>query len=140
MKCFFDSNVIIDALTNREGTVDAERHLLYSAALGQINGIMCAKQMTDIYYALRKYVAEDHVRRELLSVIMEAFGILRTDKTLLSLGLYSKMSDFEDAVIVESAKMAGATLIITNDVKGFRDSGIDVKTPTEALAFLGIHP
>ena len=139
MKYFFDSNVIVDALTDRAGSVEEERRLLYAATVGEIEGIMSAKQMTDIYYVLRKHISDDKARRDLISILLQGFQIVSADKVILSLSLLSRVADYEDAVIAESAKQCGADCIITNDVRGFRNSGIDAKTPQEVASFLGIR-
>lgn len=139
MKCFFDSNVIIDALTNRIGVVEDERRLLYAATVGEMEGFMSAKQLTDIYYELRKYMPDDKKRRELISILLQGFEIIPADKSLLSAALPSNVSDYEDAFIAISAKKAGADFIITNDTKGFLQSEVEAKTPKEAIALLGIH-
>ena len=138
MKCFFDSNVIIDALTNRIGVVEDERRLLYAATVGEIQGVMSAKQLTDIYYVLRKYMPDDKKRRELISILLQGFEIIPADKSLLSAALSSGVLDYEDAIIAISAKKAGAAFIITNDTKGFLQSDVEVKTPKEAIALLRI--
>ena len=138
MKCFFDSNIIVDAFTNREGAVDIERRLLYGAIIGEVDGAVSAKQMTDIYYVLRKYIAKDGLRRELISILLEGLEILPTDKPLLKQALKSDVPDYEDAVIVECAKAVGSDFIITNDKDGFKHSDVAIKTPKEAVAFLGL--
>lgn len=138
MKVFFDSNVIIDALTNREGSVEASKRLVYAAAVGQIEGVMASKQMTDIYYVLRKYVADDRIRRDLIETLLQSFEILSIDKDLLVRSLASEVPDYEDAVIAESARRVGASFIVTSDEKGFAGCGVSVKTPAEAASSLGI--
>ena len=54
MKVLFDSNVIIDSISNRKDN-EAAKELLLMATSTEIEGYLCAKQITDIYYVLRKY-------------------------------------------------------------------------------------
>lgn len=133
MKVFFDSNVIIDALSRREGSVEAERRLLYAAVSGELEGVISAKQITDIYYVLRKYINDDRVRRDLLSILLNGLIVICADKALLVNSLKSTISDYEDAVIVDSAAFADASYIVTKDIKGFSKSSIPPITP-EALS------
>jgi predicted nucleic acid-binding protein len=50
--------------------------------------------------------------------------------------LKSKFSDFEDSVLHESARHAGAEYIITRNIKDFKNTKIPVFTPTEFLSML----
>ena len=133
MKYFFDSNVIVDAFTEREGSVEAERNLLYAAVIGMIKGVVSSKQMTDIYYILRKYVSDDKNRREILSILMKGLEIVPVDKELLEAALISPVPDYEDAVIVECAKRSNSSIIVTNDKTGFKNSGLDINSPSDAF-------
>lgn len=138
MKYFFDSNVIIDALTNREGAVEDERKLLYSATVGEIQGVIAAKQITDIYYVLRKYVPSDSARRDLLSILLEGFEVIPVNKDILKKALESDVSDYEDALIDACAEISGATAIVSNDKKGFINGKIKAVSPEEALATISL--
>lgn len=133
MKYFFDSNVIVDAFTEREGSVETERNLLYAAVIGMIEGVVSSKQMTDIYYILRKYVSDDKNRREILSILMKGLEIVPVDKELLEAALISPVPDYEDAVIVECAKRSNSSMIVTNDKTGFKNSGLDINSPSDAF-------
>lgn len=139
MKVFFDSNVIIDALTRREGAVEEERDLLYAAMAGKIDGILSAKQLTDIYYVLRKYIKEDETRRDLLSILIQGLEIVPVDRQLLTCALGSNVPDYEDALIAECAKVASVDFIVTNDTKGFKDAGITTILPNEAIKRIGVR-
>lgn len=138
MKVFFDSNVIIDALTNREGAVDCERKLLYAATVGEIEGVVSAKQMTDIYYVLRKYISSDPARRDLLSILLNGLQILPLDKAILSEALKSPIPDYEDAVIGICASACNAAAIVSNDKEGFDNSQIKAVSPQELAKRLGL--
>ena len=140
MRCFFDSNIIINAFKNVDENVEAERELLYDATIGKIEGVISAKQMTDIYYVLRKYVREDFRRREVISILLDSLEVVPVDKELLNSCLWSHVSesDYEDNIIIECAKRTNVDLIVTNDQNGFVYSEIETKTAKEALEMLNI--
>ena len=135
---FFDSNVIIDALSDRDGATNAERSLLLSATAGLLTGIIAAKQVTDIYYSLRRYVQDEDRRRGFIDILMHRFRIEFTDRSYLVEALRLGTEDYEDAVLAASAKGAGADFIVTNNSKDFRFCGIETKSPAEALEALGL--
>ena len=138
MKLFFDSNVIIDALTNREGAVEEARKLLYSATAGEIEGVVSAKQMTDVYYVLRRYIPEHSVRRDIISLLIEGFAILPVDKDVLQKALESVVPDYEDAVICACAEIASVDAIISNDKEVYKNGQIKAISPGEAVKQLGL--
>ena len=138
MKLFFDSNVIIDALTNREGAVEEARKLLYSATAGEIEGVVSAKQMTDVYYVLRRYIPEHSVRRDIISLLIEGFAILPVDKDVLQKALESVVPDYEDAVICACAEIASVDAIISNDKEIYKNGQIKAISPGEAVKQLGL--
>ena len=140
MRCFFDSNVIINAFKDVKDGVEAERDLLYYATIGKIEGVISAKQLTDIYYVLRKYIREDFRRREVLSILLDGLEVTPVDKEVLSACLWTNVSesDYEDNLIAECAKRANSDFIITNDLSGFRLSDIETKTPKEAIELINL--
>ena len=52
MKLFLDSNIIIDALVNRNDSHKSARLLLALAKLGEFNLVASPSQWTDMYYIL----------------------------------------------------------------------------------------
>ncbi len=139
MRAFFDNNIIIDALSEREGAQKIERSLLYGAVVGKFQGLLASKQLTDIYYVLRRYIPNDVKRRELLAILLVGFEVIPTEKELLLSALDSPIPDFEDAVIAGCAEAGRADFIVTNDAHGFSSCPIPVKTPEEAAKVLGIY-
>ena len=66
MKVLFDTNVIIDAFTMRDYDYKDSRDLLIKAANKEIDGYVSAKQITDIYYILRKYVNGEQIKKSII--------------------------------------------------------------------------
>lgn len=139
MVVFFDSNVIIDAMSDREGAVMDERRLLLSAVEGAFVGTIASKQITDIYYCLRKYVPEEERRRGFLDVLLHGLNVAFVDRDDLLKAMELGLQDYEDAVIAIVAKRMKADFIVTNNGKDFLGCGVPVKTPAEAAKELGIE-
>ncbi|MBP5216875.1 MAG: PIN domain-containing protein [Bacilli bacterium] len=135
MQALIDSNVIINALTNREGSVEDERRILTFAASRMISLAVSAKQITDIHYVLRKYVADEGKRRQFLELLLRVFKILPLGRDSLAPALTSRCTDFEDAVLVETCLINDVSAIITND-KRLKTSTVKVLSPNEFLQTL----
>lgn len=67
---------------------------------------------------------------------MALFEVASVNKLVIENALNSKFTDFEDSVLHESARHAGAEYIITRNIKDFKDSKIPAYTPTEFLSML----
>lgn len=131
-----DSNVIIDALTSREGAVEQEREILRLAASKRVSLCISAKQITDIHYVLRKHYPEESRRRAFIELLLRCFEVLPLTCECLSSALDSPDADYEDAVLSASCIRNGISSIVTNDAKGFAKSGLTVYTPTKFIESL----
>lgn len=131
MKVLFDSNVIIDALSEREDSNDCSS-LIFIEAIDyrNIQGYLLSKQITDIYYVLRKYVTED-VRKDFVNLLLKSFNIIDTTQDDLLKSLFINGIDYEDDILMNAALINGLDCIVTNNVKDFKKSKIQVFTPRE---------
>lgn len=135
MKYLFDTNVIIDALTSRNNISVYSQRLLKEVASSKIKAYLSCKQMTDISYILRKYYSQDDIK-EILGYLLEMFELLPILPSDIKIAQSLKISDFEDAVIYETAKTNMISCIITNNVKDFNNAKIGIMTPKELITAL----
>ena len=135
MRVLFDTNVVLDHLLGREPFVNSAERLLSLVDAGGLDGMVCATTLTTIHYLASKEVgssaAKDNIR-ELLAI----FDVACVDRDVLRGALDLGFSDYEDAVLHEAARAAGATAIVTRDGRGFARSSLPVFTPSELLAAL----
>lgn len=135
MRVLFDTNVLVDFLLDRIPFSEPASELLSRADRGEIQGFACATSFTTIFYLARKAVglssACEHVEA-LLSIL----DVAPVSRPTLEGAMSSPISDFEDAVIVESARQVNAQVILTRDEKGFRGASIPVQSPSSLLAIL----
>ena len=128
MNIVFDTYVIVDVLQKREPFCEDAVNLLYAVSNQQINGIITAKSLTDIYYLLRKSLNEK-AARELLSTMTELFDIVDTTGADCKLALISDMKDYEDAIMVETAKRIKADGIVTQNLKDYQTEDVKIYSP-----------
>jgi predicted nucleic acid-binding protein len=133
VKVLFDTNVVLDQLLERQPHVDSAEQLMSLVDSGRIEGVICSTTATTIHYLASKAVgapaALEYVRR-LLSI----FDVACVDREVLRGALDLGFPDFEDAVVHEAAREAGAAAIVTRDIVGFARSGLPVFSPAELLA------
>jgi predicted nucleic acid-binding protein len=133
VRVLFDTNVVLDHLLEREPFVDAAEQLLSLVDAGEVEGLICSTTATTIHYLAAKAVgasAAVEYLRELLSI----FDVACVDKDVLRTALDAGFADFEDAVVHEAARRAGASAIVTRDASDFARSQLPVFSPIELLA------
>jgi len=127
-----DLNVIIDYLEARNGCEKAGE-LFAKCFKGELKGYVCAHEITTLSYYLGKARKNRAENMKIISKILQIFDVIEVGKTILEKAIMSNITDFEDAVIVESAKMKKINCIITRNIKDFKNSPIPAILPEEYL-------
>ncbi len=133
MKLVFDTNVILDVLARREPFFDASLQSLEFIGRKGVSGAITANIVTDVFFLYKKHQPDRGKCKEAIRTLMNALEVLDTTRALCLLALDSSMSDFEDAVVAESAKLWSADFIVTRDGHGFDISPVKAITPAELL-------
>lgn len=136
MKVLFDSNVIIDVLSQREDGHSFSTDVYREVALGNIVGCLSSKQITDIHYVLRKYGLSDAERRGAIKILMDTFTVYPLLPSQLKLCLESDMDDYEDSVLDDCCSVNCINYLVTNNTKDFVFSKSIVITPEELCNLL----
>jgi predicted nucleic acid-binding protein len=128
-----DTNVVLDLLLAREPFVKAAVDIFCLVEASRIEACLCATTFTTIDYLLTRSLPVSD-SREALGRLIRLFDIAPVNRAVIEHALSSRMEDFEDAVLAEAGCLAGATCIVTRDVKDFAQSGLKVFEPDEFLA------
>ena len=128
-----DTNIIIDALANREPYASDARKIMEKCATREITGILAAHSIPNLFYILRKNFSQEE-RRFLLKNLCEIFRISDlTGKKILAALENKDFTDFEDCLQEECAIESMADYIITRNPADFKNSRIKVILPAEFL-------
>lgn len=138
MRLLLDTNVILDVLLARPPFAMDAAKVMAAVETGGAEGFLCATTVTTIHYltakAVGKKAAEKHIE-SLLSI----FQIAPVTGAILSSALKSKARDFEDAVLLESARAVSADAIVTRNPSDFpKSSGISIHLPGDVCRILGV--
>ena len=131
-----DTCIIIDLLQKREPFFQSAYLVFLSVANRRIDGVITAKSVADIYYLMHKYLHDDTKTRQALETIFKLFTVADTAGTDCKKALLSPISDYEDALMTETALREGADCIVTRNVKDFSKSAVSVYSPDDFLALL----
>ena len=136
MRVAFDTNVVLDAIMERPDAEAATR-LLRAVAEEQIEGVITANTITDIYYIARKKIGDKNAREAVFN-LLSIFDVAAVDGRACVDALSLPMKDYEDAVMAVCADREGAGCIVTRD-DDFVSSGInngclaDVMYPADVI-------
>ncbi len=136
MNVLVDTCVIIDSLQHRMPFSQDSDALCLEVASGNITGFITAESVSDIYYILHKAFHNDTDVREALEKLCLSFGILDTTAIDCRNAFSSSVSDFEDAIMVETGMRCHVDCIVTRNKKDFKNATLAIYTPDELLKIL----
>jgi predicted nucleic acid-binding protein len=129
------TNVILDVLLDRRPHSKASTALCAAVEARLSEGFVAAHAVTTIHYLLSRE-RDNATARKAVDSLLRVFSVAAVDRSVLQDALASASADFEDAVTLAAARLAGCDLIVTRDPKGFRGARIRVLAPEAALPLL----
>jgi len=135
MKILFDTNVILDVMLDREPFSEPASQLMSLVESGKIIGLLCATTVTTIHYLSTKVMGPIKAQNK-IKELMILFEVAAVNRSVIEDALVAKFTDFEDAVIYQAARHAGAEVIVTRDPKGFKRSKLPIYNSNEMLKVL----
>ncbi len=133
MRVLLDTCVIIDVLQHREPFWSDAYTLFLEIANHHADGFVTAKSLTDIYYLTHRLTHDNKETRKVISTILIPFDLLDTSAMDCRRALSSDLSDYEDAVMVETALRSGMDCIVTRNQRDYVKAPLPVYSPAEFL-------
>lgn len=133
---FIDSDIILDIILQRKPHFQASADLLNICSSKKITGYTSVHSILNVHY-LAKKIHGERLTRSAIEEITKIIAIISEDSTLIFKALTSDFSDFEDAVQYYAALSANAEVIITRNIKDYKNSVLPVFT---AEQFLNSYP
>lgn len=133
MRALLDTCVIVDAMQNREPFCKDAQELFLAAANNLFVGCITAKASTDIYYLMHRHTHSDKASREVLNKLFSLFEVADTAGIDCRRAIPSPVSDFEDAVMIETAARTEVDCIVTRNEQDFVKSTVPVLSPKDFL-------
>lgn len=131
-----DTNVVLDVLLNRTPFAADSVAVLAAVETSKCRGLLCATTFTTIHYILRKHVGGKNSLKR-ISELLTVFEVAAVSRPVVESSLTLGFRDFEDAILHESAKGAGADCIVTRNAGDFKKSELLIYSPAQFLASLG---
>lgn len=133
MRVIIDTNVVLDVLLARRPFVDAAARVFGLIEQSQIEGVLCATTVTTVDYILAQSLSRTECH-QVLRKLLELFEIAPVNRPVIEEALESKIADFEDAILEQCGRLAGADAIVTRNTRDFRNASLKALGPDELLS------
>lgn len=135
MAALLDTNVVLDALANREPWAKEAKDLLFLAACGKLDLCLSGSTITDVFYLVNRHVTHNRARSsQIIDTLMESLTVVNVGMRECLFAAHSSIADYEDAVVVEAAKSAKLDHIVTRNLEDFAGSDVPAISPHDYLA------
>lgn len=133
MRLLVDTNVFLDVIFDRKDLADISQYFFFKAKSMNDQLIVCSSTLKDIAYFLMKIYHNTNkvngMLKELYYEVDKVVGIT-ADDTIKAIHMDG---DFEDNLIINTCLTCACDIVITNDLKHFRNKGIQVMSPLQYL-------
>jgi predicted nucleic acid-binding protein len=134
MTVLLDTNVIVDALQDRQPFALEAKEILTRSQNGEFSCLFTANAAADIFYLYSK-ARDVKTARAALAFLLKQYGVVSVTAEDCQKALTLPIDDFEDALVVVCAQKSGAGYIITRDEQFLRNHSQAI-TPKELLEFV----
>lgn len=137
MKILFDTNVILDVILNRQPFAANAILLVAAVEEKRVHGLLCTTTLTTIDYLVSKALGAEQSRAT-LKKLLQLFEVAAVNDPVIQVAIKSDIKDFEDAVLYQAAKHAGAEGIVTRNKQDFVPVELPIYLPDELAAIVGL--
>lgn len=131
-KIFLDSDVILDILLFRPGFYEPAANLI--ALANQYDFVTSAVAFVNVHYFLERYDRSN--KFDSLAKIHAVISIVEVGEHIIDMALKSRNRDFEDTIQYYAAMSAKADVIITRNIKDYKQFTIPAMTAADFLKTL----
>lgn len=130
-KAYIDSDIILDVLSERGEHKHNSMLILSLCESGAIKGFTTPLAIANISYILRKQNPEQ--RKTKVKIALSILKVMDVNESDVINSINSDFIDFEDGIQSYSATRNNCNVIISRNIKDFKNSPIKAMTPIEFL-------
>jgi predicted nucleic acid-binding protein len=132
-KVFLDTNVLLDFLLDRAPFTDDIAQIIDQAIYNSIKLCVSSITITNINYIIGRSEGVKSANKK-TKQILELVSVENVGDSIIRKASKSKFKDFEDGVQNFCASESQHKIIVTRNVKDFKQSKLSILTPKEFLA------
>ena len=131
-KIFVDTDVILDLLGNRIPHFHFSAVLFTFAEMKKLELYTSPLILANTFYVLRKQLGNDESKKALrkLRILLH---IIDSSESVVDKALNSDFSDFEDAIQYYTALEYGISVILTRNLRDYKNASVIIQTPEAFL-------
>ncbi|MBQ0062025.1 MAG: PIN domain-containing protein [Bacteroidales bacterium] len=130
INALLDTNVLLDYLLQRGEKSKYAVTILQLANAGFIKLYVTDLSIANIAYITRKEIKHEDFFR-IMKILQKYYTIIPIGAEVVNRALNEEWDDFEDSLQCYSAEACGLSHIITNNIKDFAKSKLDVCSPSD---------
>lgn len=131
-RIFIDSDIILDLLCKREPFYKFAAEVFTLGDLGKIELVTTSVVFANVFYILRKVLGIEKAK-ELLRKLRIIISVVPVCEKTVDLALNSKFSDFEDGLQYFTARENEISILLTRNIKDYKEKDLVVQTPEQYL-------
>ena len=132
-KAIIDSNIFIDFMFHREPFYKESEKIIGLCENKKIKGYVTTSILMDLHYIFRKFSHSNKTANQAIMDILNVFSVIEISEKDINMSISQNSGDFEDLVIENSSIRNRMDLIITRNIKDFKNEKIIKYSPKEIL-------
>ena len=133
MTILLDTNIIMDALQERQPFDESAKEILLRSQKGEFSCCFTANAVADIFYLYSK-ARSIKAARGVLEFLLAKYKVVSVTHEDCINAMSIPIEDFEDSLVAYCAKKEGVDYVVTRDERFLRDkSPVTTITPTDFL-------
>jgi len=134
-RVFIDCDVCLDLLSERKPHYEHAALLFTLADKGKIKIYVSSLTFSNLHYLLGRQFSPKDARR-ILSKFKILVNVVAVDEKIIDLALSSEFKDFEDAIQYFAAIESNINILLTRNLKDYRQAKISVMSADDFLSTL----
>ena len=131
-KIFLDTDVILDLLSKRQPFYENSFKLFSLIDRNKIKAYTSPVIFANIHYVLSKQLSNQIALKNLIK-LRKFVNIAPINEEVIDLSLKSNFTDYEDSIQYYAALLSEISILITRNIKDYKNAKIAVSTPEEYL-------
>jgi predicted nucleic acid-binding protein len=134
---FIDSDIILDLLCKREPFYSFAAEVFTMGDERKIELKTTSVVFANVFYILRKILGIMKAK-ELLRKLRMIIGVIPVGEKIVDLALNSNFTDFEDGLQYFTARENGIKVLLTRNIKDYKEKNLIIQTPEDYLKSLNL--
>ncbi len=133
MKCFIDTNILLDVLEERQPHYEYSAQIWSLAESCRIEAFVSAISFNNIHYLVQRHESRKAAQRA-VELLNATFTMIPLGQEIMNRAIQAKRADFEDTIQFFSAVSVQADCIITRNAKDFPQDVLPILSPEAFLS------